>query len=473
MNRKAPHERKLSQGKNATRENPKAKPKPHNRAICTVPVMRFVAFRPCDLYFRCYAVGMVYLQRAVDAVLARYIEELPALSIVGPRAVGKTETAKRLAKTFYRVDREDERALLQANPERICDDLQPVLLDEWQRFPSLIDVVRRDVDQDYSPGRYLLTGSVMPRHKDGTHTGAGRITLVRMRPMTLFEREPQNTEVSFAALLSQNVTDAELGQTTPWQPYDYMLAICASGFPQITKLSPDLATTQLESYLQSIIDQDAPDSNYHLRRPEALMAWMRAYAAASATSTGYNEILKAATPAEANKPSRNSTNAYREFLTQIWILDPLPAWDTTFNPLTRLAKSPKHYLADPGLAATLLNLDADTLYDDPVMSGRLFESLAALTMRVIGQNLGLRAYHLRTQNGDHEIDIILRGTGKKLVAIEVKNQISVKDADCKHLQWFEAKAPQPLSAKIVLYAGKTAYRRKDGTYVIPLRLLGL
>lgn len=416
---------------------------------------------------------MEYLKRAVDSTLNDYLQNLPAINLVGPRAVGKTETAKRVAATFYRVDQEGELALLQANPERICDDPKPVLLDEWQRLQTLIDVVRRDVDRDYSPGRYLLTGSAMPANKNGTHTGAGRITTLRMRPMTLFEREPTTEEVSFSGLLNGHLGDAELGQTTTWTPYDYAKAICASGFPQITQLPQKMAFAQLESYLQSIIDQDAPDSDYHLRRPEALMAWMRAYAAASSTTTGYNEILKAATPAESDKPARSSTNTYRDFLTQIWILDPLPAWDMTFNPITRLAKSPKHQLADPALAATLLDLDADALYNDPVMSGRLFESLAVLTMRVIGQSLGLRAYHLRTQNGDHEVDIVMRGPGKKLVAVEVKHQTAVKDQDCRHLQWLEGKSSQPLNVKIVLYAGKTAYQRQDGVYVVPLRLLTL
>lgn len=79
-------------------------------------------------------------------MLARYITGFPSLSIVEPRAVGKTETAKRFAKTIYRVDYEEERTLLQSNPRRICDGSQPVLLYEWQRFPPLIDVVRRDVD---------------------------------------------------------------------------------------------------------------------------------------------------------------------------------------------------------------------------------------------------------------------------------------------------------------------------------------
>lgn len=182
--------------------------------------------------------------------------------------------------------------------------------------------------------------------------------------------------------------------------------------------------------------------------------------------------MKAATPGEADKPAKKTAQTYRDFLARIWILDPVPAWDLTANPITRLAKSPKHQLADPALAATLLDLDAEALFDDPVMGSRLFESLAVLSLRVAGQVHGLRAYHLRTQNGDHEIDLLLRGVGRRTLAFEIKLKTAVTSEDCRHLLWLRERLGAELTGCAVITAGTDAYTRPDGIYVIPLALLG-
>ncbi|WP_297721840.1 ATP-binding protein [uncultured Mobiluncus sp.] len=413
---------------------------------------------------------MQYLERALDGVLPGMLAHLPAICIQGPRAVGKTSTALRYAKTSWLLDAPGQQSLLEAQPSRLLADTRPVLIDEWQRLPEVFDLVRREVDREYAPGSFLLTGSALIKDSSGTHTGAGRVTTLRMHPMSLFERGVHEVQVNLGKLL-MNPQEKVSGATT-WQWGDYAEAICASGFPRITTLPAPYRSKQLRAYLQAIVDRDAPEAGYNLRSPGRLQAWMRAYAAASSTTTGYGEILKAATPGEADKPAKNTALAYRDFLTRIWILDPVPAWDLTANPITRLAKSPKHQLADPALAASLLDLDAEALRDDPVMGPRLFEALAVLTLRVAGQVHGLRAYHLRTQNGDHEIDLLLRGAGKRTLAFEVKLKTDITSDDCRHLLWLRDKLDTQLRSCAVISAGAEAYTRRDGIHVIPLALLG-
>src|SRR5690606_2843070 len=98
-------------------------------------------------------------------------------------------------------------------------------------------------------------------------------------------------------------------------------------------------------------------------RPEAMMAWLKAYASATSSTASYSQILDAATPGQGEKPARSTTITYRDVLSSLWILDPLSAWSPSGSPMTRLGQAPKHHLADPSLAARLLGLSAGSLLD--------------------------------------------------------------------------------------------------------------
>ena len=210
-------------------------------------------------------------------------------------------------------------------------------------------------------------------------------------------------------------------------------------------------------------------------------AWLTAYAAATATSASYNIILNAATPGEANKPAKTTIIAYRDVLTQLWLLDPVDGWSPSRSALTRLQEAPKHHLADPGLAAMLLGATQDSLLageDDPTslregtLLGALFESLVALSVRVAAQNAEASTWHLRTGNGDHEVDIILQRTDHKVVALQVKLAGAIGDKDTVHLRWLAQRLGSDLLDAAIVTTGQHAYRRADGIAVIPLALLG-
>ena len=130
---------------------------------------------------------MDYRPRIVDLELDELIVGLPAIALEGPKPVGKAETAGRRAATIYRLDDPGQRQLAHADPDRLTTGDHPILIDEWQRLPSSWDLVRRATDQNHSPGQFLLTGSATPTDSP-THSGAGRIVTVRMRPMSLAQR---------------------------------------------------------------------------------------------------------------------------------------------------------------------------------------------------------------------------------------------------------------------------------------------
>lgn len=422
---------------------------------------------------------MIYQRRTIDSELADLFPELPAIALDGPKAVGKTSTAVRHASAVIALDDPAAREVVTADPSSILTRTRPILVDEWQHVPAVWDVVRRAVDHDPQGRQFLLTGSASPAAGATAHSGAGRITRLRMRPMTLGERGVATPTVSLSDLLQggRNPLAGESGLGVA----DYVTHIAASGFPGIARLGDRARRLQLESYLFDVVDRDLPEQGTIVRRPETLMNWLRAYAAATSSTASYTSILDAATPGEANKPARSTVEHHRELLTRLWLLDPVPAWAPAGAKLARLGAAPKHHLADPALALSLLGLAPQALLDGEgtplgpqagTMIGRMFESLATLGVRVSAQAAEAKVSHLRTRNGDHEVDLILTRPDGRIVAIEVKLARTVSDGDVRHLHWLQDRLGELLIDAIVLTTGPSAYRRRDGVGVVPLALLG-
>lgn len=420
-----------------------------------------------------------YVPRVVDIELDELVPGLPAITLEGPKGVGKTATAQRRARMTFPLDDPAARELLMADPGRLDRADPPVLIDEWQRHPAVWDLVRRSVDQDPTPGRFLLTGSATPVTAP-THSGAGRIVQVRMRPMALVERGVETPSIGLSDLLSGSGAPVD-GETAVDLPR-YTDEILKSGFPGIHNLPDRARRAQLEGYLARIVEHDFPEQGHLVRRPVTLRAWLTAYAAATSTTASYSAILGAATPGDSDKPGKVTTIAYRDVLTQLWLLDPVPSWLPTRNPFTRLAQGPKHQLADPALAARLLGATSKSLLSgdaigpriprDGTLLGALFESLVALNLRVYAQANEATLHHLRTVDGRHEVDFIIQRDDHKVVAIEVKLNATVDDRDVVHLHWLRDRIGADLLDAAVVTTGTHAYRRADGIAVIPAALLG-
>ncbi len=420
-----------------------------------------------------------YAGRIVDDELNELLAGLPAISLEGPKGVGKTATAQRRAATILALDDANQVQLLVADPARLDTSPTPVLVDEWQRYPPVWDLVRRSVDRDASPGRFLLTGSATPTNTP-IHSGAGRLVQLRMRPMSLAERAVERPTVSLRSLLTSTAPD--IGGDTAVTLADYAAEIVRSGFPGIRRLPARACRAQLDGYLSRIVEREFPELGHTVRRPATLRAWLRAYAAATSTTTAYNAILDAATPGETDKPAKTTTIGYRDVLTQLWLLEPVPGWLPTRSVFARLAQAPKHHLADPALAARLLGMNAAALlagrdsaqagvFEGPLL-GALFESLVTLSVRVYAQAAEATVHHLRARNDDHEIDLIVERDDGRVVAMEVKLSPSVDEADVKHLRWLRERLGDHLLDSVVITTGRHAYRRADGIAVVPAALLG-
>ncbi len=420
--------------------------------------------------------GGDYRRRIVDDELDELLPQLAAIVLDGPKGVGKTTTAIQRCKTVRRLSRRSERTIIEADPTVIADDEPPLLIDEWQLAPEVWNTVRDLVDQELVPGRFILTGSAPIK---GTHSGAARMTNIRVRPLTLPERGICRPTVSLRTILAGQ--SPKLIGRSSLTLTDYVDEIISGGFPGMRHLVGRAHTAQMNGYLERIVDHDLAETGFTVRRPAAVRAWMAAYAAATGSTASWEKIRDAATAGYDTKPAKETTAGYVELLTALRIIDPIEAWIPSSNHFSRLGSAPKHHLADPALAVRLLKRTKDHLLKgsegpiripgDGILLGGLFESLAALSVRTFAQAAGAEVFHLREHGGAHEVDFIVENqTG--VLGIEVKLAGAVDDKDVRHLAWLRERIGNRLVDSMIITTGPQAYRRPDGVAVVPLALLG-
>jgi predicted AAA+ superfamily ATPase len=420
-----------------------------------------------------------FVTRILEVELDELFATLPALAIEGAKGVGKTAMASQRARTIHELDDPEQLELATADPKRLLSAEPPILLDEWQRLPQTWDLVRRAVDGGAEAGSFLLTGSASP-DGTGTHSGAARIPIVRMRPLALAERLETSGTVSLAGLLTGE--RPHLDGETSISLGDYTDEILASGFPGLRRFSGKALRAQLDGYLERVVDRDFAELGQRVRNPSALRRWMMAYAAASSTTTSFEKIRQAASRGRDQELTRRGVGPYRDALERLWILDPVPGWTPSRSHLRRVGTSEKHQLCDPALAARLVGATKAVLLEggsvgspiprDGTFLGALFESLATLSVRVYAQGVEAAVKHFRLHSGDREVDLIVERDDHRIVAIEVKLATVPDAGDLRHLHWLQETIGDDLLDAIVITTGTAAYRREDGIGVVPLALLG-
>ncbi|MGH3050677.1 MAG: ATP-binding protein, partial [Gaiellaceae bacterium] len=300
---------------------------------------------------------------------------------------------------------------------------------------------------------------------------------LRMRPLSLGERQLDRPTVSLARLLSGEKPPID-GETHV-RLESYVEEILASGFPAIRPLPERARRLQIDSYLERVVDRDFDEVGQAVRNPAVLRRWMSAYAAASSTTASFETIRHAASGGKQGQdaPAKTTGMAYRDALERLWLVEPVLAWLPTRNRIARLSAPPKHQLADPALAARLLGVDADALLsgrpvgppvprDGPLLGG-LFESLVTLDLRVYAQRSEAKVKHLRTFSGDREVDLVVERADGRVVAVEVKLARTIGDGDVRHLHWLAEQIGDELLDRVVVSTGRSAYRRRDGIAVVP------
>lgn len=402
-----------------------------------------------------------YLPRSIEPLLAELLEELPALLVVGPRASGKTTTASRHVTTIVRLDRPAEAAAFRADPDAALRDLEePVLLDEWQTVPEILGAVKRAVDTDARPGRYVLTGSVRADLEAETWPGTGRLVRVPMYGMTVAEQLGRHVTIPLLDRLARN---EEL--EVPADPPDlraYVELALRSGFPEAALgLSDAARQTWIESYVDQLITRDATQLDRG-RDPARLRRYFEAYALNS------GGIAEDKTLFEAAGINRRTSMAYEQLLTNLLVVEAIPSW--TSNRLKRLVLSPKRYLVDAALASGALRLDVNAVMRDGDMLGRLIDTFVVSQVRA---QLPLaksrpRLYHLRDQQGRHEIDLLGELAGRRVVALEVKAGAAPDRDAARHMSWLRDQLGDRFAAGVLLHSGERTYPLGERMQAAPI-----
>jgi uncharacterized protein len=409
-----------------------------------------------------------YRSRLVDGLLDELLEQVSSVMITGPRASGKTTMATRRATTVVQLGARPQAAAFLADPDAALRTMvEPVLLDEWQEVPGVFGAARRAVDADPRPNRFYLTGSVDAETEIKVWPGTGRFVRLRMYPMTVGERLGVPTKPGF---LDRLATAQEL--TVPADTPDllgYVELAMRSGFPTAALLlSGRPRRAWLQTYLQDLLThdiQELEDSPTRQRDPERLRRYFEAYALNSAG------VTEQTTLSEATGVTRKTAAAYEELLGQLLVVDQVPAW--TSSRLKRLVRLPKRYVIDPALITTALRLNAQAVLADGDILGRLLDTfvLAQLRPEAVVAESEPRLYHLRTEAGRHEVDVVAELGGERMIGIEIKASASPRLNDARHLQWLASELDERFIIGVVLHTGPRIYRLSERIIAAPISAL--
>lgn len=408
-----------------------------------------------------------YRPRSIDPVVDEVLQELPALLIVGPRATGKTTTALRHAATTIRLDQPAEAAAFVADPDAALRGLaEPVLLDEWQVAPDVLGAVKRSVDIDPRPGRYVLTGSVRADLDATTWPGTGRVIRLAMYGMTIAEQEGRAATPPFFDRLA-SIPSTESLAPAPDTPdlRGYVDMALRSGFPEAALSLSDTAREHwVESYIDQLLTRDAEQLDSG-RDPALLRRYFEAYALNSAG------IVDDRTLYESAGINRKTATAYEQLLTNLRVAEALPSW--TSNRLKRLVLAPKRYLVDPALLAGILRVDANGVMRDGNLLGRVLDTFVAAQLRaqLPVTRSRPRLYHLRDAQGRHEIDLVGELGGQQVVAVEVKADAAPRPDAAKHLRWLRDQLGGRFTAGVVLHTGPRSFTIDDRIFAAPISTL--
>ncbi len=405
-----------------------------------------------------------YVPRLVDRLIDRLLTELPAIFITGPRATGKTTTAVRRSATVVRLDREAEAVAFEADPDAALRGMaEPVLLDEWQAVPGVLGAVKRAVDEDSRPGRFIVTGSARGDLEGDLWPGTGRLTRVPMVGMTVREQLGALPGTPFLDRVAAG--DALAPASSSPDLRGYIELLLRGGFPEpALRLGEATRGQWLESYVDHLVTRDAAEIETG-RDPARLRRYLEAYAVNTAGVAEDKTLFDAA------GINRRTARAYERLLTGLLVVEPLPAWAS--NRLKRLVLTPKRYLVDPSLAAGVLRVDVDHVIRDGDLLGRLLDTfvVAQLRAELPVTRVRPRLYHVRQQQGRLEVDVLAELAGGDLVGIEVKATASPGPSAARHLATLRDAHPERFVAGVVLHTGPRAFRIADRLWAAPISSL--
>ena len=420
-------------------------------------------------------VPKIYRPRLADGELGDRLAAAGAVLIEGAKGCGKTATARRAARSEVFLDADPRVAPAMAvDPRILLAGETPRLLDEWQAFPDLWNYVRRAVDLQSGKGRFILTGSAVPADDVMRHSGAGRITRLRMHTMSLFEQGRANGSVSLGGLLS--------GVEQPSAPdpglvlSDLAEAICRGGWPGTLEDDLPQAMRFVRAYVDEVRRTDVQRTVHVRHDPNRVRRLLQSLARNTATTASLTTL--AADVAGRNEVVQPRTiGDYLDALHRLFVVESLPPFAAHLRSRARLRQANKHHFSDPSIGVAALRSSPERLLADLAFLGFLFESLVARDLRAYAAVHDADLRHYRDSNG-LEVDIIVETAAGVWLPVEVKlgSTPAIVDEAAATLLRFrdtvDARSMGEAPNLLVVTGMGYAYRRPDGVTVAPIGTLG-
>lgn len=425
-----------------------------------------------------------YLPRVVDSELALRLEAFGATLIVGPKWCGKTTTGEQQAKSVLRMQDPDRcegyLATAGTKPSLLLKGKNPRLIDEWQVAPVLWDAVRTAVDQRQEEGLFILTGSTSVDSSKIMHSGTGRISRLKMYPMSLFESQESNGSISLKALFDNPEMDID-GIFSALTIEELIFSACRGGWPAALRRKSDAAKLMIaKDYLNNICESDISTVDGVQRNPTWTNMILRSYARNVSTLAKKTNIFKDVA-ANADSMTSATMDAYLNALEKLFVIEDIDAWCPAIRSATTIRSGKKRGFTDPSIPIAAMGLTPEYFQTDLKTFGFIFECLCIRDLKVYSQALGgkLSYYHDRY---DLEADAVLHLGDGRFALIEFKLGSREIEDGARHLlqiteliKKYNKKENQvPLREPdllMVITGGEMAYTREDGVKVVPIGIL--
>lgn len=419
----------------------------------------------------------MYYARLIEKEIERKLRSSGAIIVAGPKFCGKTTTCMRFQKSFVKLNTTATIAMARMNAKEMLRGDTPRLIDEWQKAPDIWNQVKDDLDFDYAFGKYILTGSSTPADKTIVHhSGAGRITPIKMRPMTLWESQESSGAVSLGALFSGSA-DFPWSANADFALSDVAFLLCRGGWPIAVRAPKDIALEVTKNYYNSLfVFEDCENERFRNKRPEVLKQIVRSYARHISTEAAAATIISDVRQSNERAMDVKTYGDYMEALKDLYIVDELQAWNPSIRSKTSIRSTPTRHFVDTSLACRALGVGPADLLHDLESFGLFFEDFAVRDLSVYAGVLGGTVTHYR-DNAGLECDAVIHLDDGRWGAVEIKlggdtlveqGARSLLTLRNKLAEKSDEVAPAFL---MVLTAVGAAYRRDDGVDVVPINML--
>lgn len=400
--------------------------------------------------------------------------------IEGPKLCGKTTTAEQAAKSvLYLSDpdaREQNLHLAEVQPRALLSGKAPRLLDEWQLAPTLWDAVRFEVDHRGEPGQFILTGSAVPADKGNLfHSGTGRFSWLKMRPMSLFESGDSSGAVSLSELFSQKETAGAESEVDDIERLTHL--ICRGGWPTTLTLNGKVALDRAYDYYDAIVKEDISRVDGIKRSEERTKRLLRSYARFQGSQTTLEEIRRDMLSNDTDRLDTDTVASYVNALKEIFVIEDMPSWNPNLRSKTAIRTSDTRYFVDASIAGAALGIGPKDLINDLNTCGLLFETMCVRDLRVYADVLDGNVYHYRDKLGlECDAVVHLRDGRYGLIEIKLGGKSEIEHGAAT-LQKLAGKLDydrmkEPSFLMVLVGKGKYAYQREDGVFVVPVGSLG-